>query len=902
MSSRNKGWSIGLNSSEEHGEKDARFYFRLRTDRARQASTIVAHHRYEPNKWVHLAASYNGQRMKLYINGAKVGVSLEQKGSLFSRTSSKCKELEIGGDLAIRNFFRGNLDNFLLWSESIPHREIKNNMHNPATPKGPKNLLIQDDFSDHDMWVTTNDKNVEVVPSDVPHEPLDLQLTAPPCGLTVCDNPEVVHSHVENWQLRLPKEVRYRVINVAEDDGRNPTVSREQIQYQHKKLNEAFQPYNISWSLTEVNIYNTSLRRTTIISHCKPSSVTNGKCKPDCEQEITGTDGGNCDELKQQCQVEMIGDGKCDRYCNSVYHEWDGGDCCNPDKTETYRTCFDPSSPNRAYMSLREYKAILGFNSTTHLNLYFAAWTQEGRLGTATFPWEKEVHGVYVTAGSLLPLATMDYGGWHTGGTVLQPEKFGRPNVTDLMIHELGHNLGLWHVHHGVDEMFCSDECLETRPSMELGDLCADTHPTPMNNECKDPDYDKSICGLAPFKHTPYNNFMSYADDSCTESFTPQQAARMHCYLGLVYQGWQVQKLPIIVLPPKVLDVTSKTLSIVWLPPLTGEMFGMSGDCGRCTQYKALLQYASTASSPTTSYPEGHWGWTISEATGPPDSKTCDVTGKEWLPNVTMCNPCYIELGLDTPVVPTRLSVWVNWNPANGINNILLIYTDGTDTSLGSINAYCDMPFTTKIKAYKKLKKVRIYTSSPFVGIDAIQVESAAAHPLCEHCKKIKYKVGREPPFTNGEEMAVESTRFLDSDVKTGVMYKYWVTTAVGSVVSMPSPVLQYSFPGAFCGDGVIQGSEQCDDANAIYGDGCDLNCQLEEFFHCKGYRPQNGVKLVNLCLKFLDCFMALSGVTPTWPRGTTCGYRAILGPGGDPRRLKFYLGPADKKDAVTEP
>lgn len=27
------------------------------------------------------------------------------------------------------------------------------------------------------------------------------------------------------------------------------------------------------------------------------------------------------------------------------------------------------------------------------------------------------------------------------------------------------------------------------------------------------------------------------------------------------------------------------------------------------------------------------------------------------------------------------------------------------------------------------------------------------------------------------------------------------------------------------CGDGIVAGTEQCDDANALYGDGCTPNC-----------------------------------------------------------------------------
>ena len=34
--------------------------------------------------------------------------------------------------------------------------------------------------------------------------------------------------------------------------------------------------------------------------------------------------------------------------------------------------------------------------------------------------------------------------------------------------------------------------------------------------------------------------------------------------------------------------------------------------------------------------------------------------------------------------------------------------------------------------------------------------------------------------------------------------------------------------PGAVCGDGVVEGDEECDDANMIEGDGCLGNCTRE--------------------------------------------------------------------------
>jgi cysteine-rich repeat protein len=40
---------------------------------------------------------------------------------------------------------------------------------------------------------------------------------------------------------------------------------------------------------------------------------------------------------------------------------------------------------------------------------------------------------------------------------------------------------------------------------------------------------------------------------------------------------------------------------------------------------------------------------------------------------------------------------------------------------------------------------------------------------------------------------------------------------------------------GTVCGDGIVQGSETCDDANAVNGDGCSNTCNVEPGFNCVG-------------------------------------------------------------------
>jgi len=78
----------------------------------------------------------------------------------------------------------------------------------------------------------------------------------------------------------------------------------------------------------------------------------------------------------------------------------------------------------------------------------------------------------------------------------------------------------------------------------------------------------------------------------------------------------------------------------------------------------------------------------------------------------------------------------------------------------------------------------------------------------------------------------ITTTTNLDSAVTVnlvaGTTYRIWVdgyATATGTVVLAAALVPP---PGSRCGDGIIYGTEQCDDGNTTSGDGCSATCRSE--------------------------------------------------------------------------
>uniref|UniRef100_A0A3Q3M9T1 Pappalysin 2 n=1 Tax=Mastacembelus armatus TaxID=205130 RepID=A0A3Q3M9T1_9TELE len=855
-----KGWSVGIRTVEPAGTKDARFYFTLRTDRAVKSTTVYSHQRYQANAWTHLMATYNGQNMTLYVDGAKVCESSLQSGNLYSPFMKTCRTLFLGSNQSdYGHSFRGYIGGVVLWGYTRSHKDLLKRPLQTDKSEPIIEILMVSIL----LW-TPNKVGLHptIITTPVPEQELVSSFLPPPCGLTPCDNTDIISGYNNNWQLRAPKRVRYRIVNLSNDDGGNPTVSQAQIQLQHQALTEAFQRYNITLEMNIHTVRNSSLRQRFILSNCRIGKIGNRQCDPECDHPRTGHDGGDCLRLGP-CYNWKRQDGVCNMECNSIHYDYDDGDCCDPEITDVLKTCFDPESPDRSYMSVKELKEQLYLSGTDTLNVFFASNSvREELAGAATWPWAKEA----LT---------------HQGGMVLNPSYFGTTGHHNTMIHEMGHIFGLYHVFKGVSERdSCDDPCQETTPSLETGDLCADTAPTPKSKACHDPQMVNDTCGVIMYQDTPYSNYMSYTDDNCTNHFTPNQVARMHCYLDLVYQNWLMNHQPApIPLTPIVTDQSPDSVTIYWLPPMRGRLYPRY-DRMDCEKDGVFHQYADAASSPRICDTSGYW--TPEEAVGPPDvEQPCEPSLQAWSPelslydtNVTSPCPdtegCTLTLRFLHTIVPHALTLWVTYISST-IANIELITDMEKSINLGPQHVFCDMPLTLRLDTDNApIAAIKLCTFDEKLEIDAVMMSTGPSSPLCSGCQPLLYKIQRQPAFTSKSLSPQTQQIFTDSSVRQGVKYKYTVQVEADGLLSDPSPPLLYTHGQSYCGDGLIQRSvpEECDDSNLLDGDGCSKKCHKEMGFNCNGEPSQ--------CYVFDG-----DGVCEEFERGSSvqdCGYFTPLG------------------------
>jgi PKD repeat protein len=167
---------------------------------------------------------------------------------------------------------------------------------------------------------------------------------------------------------------------------------------------------------------------------------------------------------------------------------------------------------------MNSMKVATALSPDSQINIFVATVEQSYSFGT--FPWDSDATGL-------------------RGGVVMNKWQFAPHNFGDFT-HEVGHNMGLWHTHHGVDEVTQCGACYERADGAEgdaTGDFCSDTDPTPTNFNCGSPGGTDPCSGVA-WGTTHFRNYMGYAPGSCYTDFSEHQWGRMHCWMTDQLSGW----------------------------------------------------------------------------------------------------------------------------------------------------------------------------------------------------------------------------------------------------------------------------------------------------------------------------------------------------------------------------
>ncbi len=157
-----------------------------------------------------------------------------------------------------------------------------------------------------------------------------------------------------------------------------------------------------------------------------------------------------------------------------------------------------------------------------------------GYIGVSSFPYMTDIEGLDM---AYLPANPDAYDIWRFEKIYLQPcigishkalgsdsdgdfDLLENKNKGKLMVHEVGHFLGLRHIW-GDGNCDADDFCNDTPRAASPNLVCA------INNSCNDIDY-----GESSDPNDLYQNYMDYSPDNCKEVFTSCQADRMYAALN----------------------------------------------------------------------------------------------------------------------------------------------------------------------------------------------------------------------------------------------------------------------------------------------------------------------------------------------------------------------------------
>ena len=79
------------------------------------------------NAWTHLAATYNGTTLRVFVNGTEVG-SRAMTGAMLTSTGA----LQIGGNSIWGEFFQGRIDDIRIYNRALTVAEIQADMNVPV--------------------------------------------------------------------------------------------------------------------------------------------------------------------------------------------------------------------------------------------------------------------------------------------------------------------------------------------------------------------------------------------------------------------------------------------------------------------------------------------------------------------------------------------------------------------------------------------------------------------------------------------------------------------------------------------------------------------------------------------------------------------------------------------------